>query len=122
MLTAILLTFLGSLFLLLTLFDEGWLGITLLFFALSGITLARSLLNNQNMAVAQVVDVGIFQQVSDGLILVNRDRQIVQVNPVLERIIGRPASELVGHPIEAVLSGVNLAPGGIKTRRKLSSI
>ena len=111
MLIAILLILIGGLLLVLTMFDEGWLGFTLLFFALSGFTLARSLLNHQNMAVAQVMDVGIFQQVSDGLILVSRDQQIVQVNPVVERIIGRSASDLVGQKIEAILPGVNLQPG-----------
>ncbi len=117
--TAVIFILLGSAFSAVTLFDEGWLGICVLFSGASGLLLARSLLSVQDMAVTQVVDFGLFQQAPEGRALVNLERRVVQVNPAMERITGRPTRELVGQPAAALFGGVDLPAGDSPEPREI---
>jgi PAS domain S-box-containing protein len=96
------LMFLGGLFSLLSLLNGGWLGIGLLCFGGSGLVLARNLLDNQNMEIAQVANMSVAQNISNGLILVNQSGQIVQINSAAEQITGKDARELVGQALDSI--------------------
>ncbi|HCE17276.1 MAG TPA: hypothetical protein DEQ80_05405 [Anaerolinea thermolimosa] len=91
------------------LFDEGYQGMAVLAFSLGGLSLARSLLDNQRMEVSQVVEADVYEHASDGVVLVNREEQIVQVNPAFERLVRRSAQSLVGVPLREVLPEVRLS-------------
>lgn len=91
------------------LFDEGYQGMAVLAFSLGGLSLARSLLDNQHMEVSQVVEADVYEHASDGVVLVNQAEQIVQVNPAFERIVHRPAQSLVGLSLREVLPEVRLS-------------
>lgn len=88
--------------------DQGWQGISILLFSLGGVSLARSLLDNQGMEVSRVAEVDVYERSADGLVLVDRDGAIVQVNPAFERIIQKPARELVGQPVVDLLPEIRL--------------
>jgi len=91
------------------LFDEGYQGMAALAFSLGGLSLARSLLDNQRMEVSQVVEADVYEHSADGVVLVNREEQIVQVNPAFERFMRRSAQSLVGLPLREVLPEVRLS-------------
>ncbi len=46
-----------------------------------------------------------FDTISDGVMLLDGEGRVVQVNRTLERLLGRPWSELVGHGVPAILGG-----------------
>ncbi len=48
---------------------------------------------------------GLFDAASDGLLLLEGSEQIVEANPAAARIVGRPAEQLVGSPLGALLAG-----------------
>lgn len=58
---------------------------------------------NRQLIMANNKMTDVFQNISDGVIVINDHSVIVQINPVAEKIIGKPAQELVGDSIQNVL-------------------
>ncbi len=88
--------------------DEGWMGIVVFLMSLAGLSLARSLLDNQDMGVSHMAEVELYERVSDGLVFISPAGLIVQVNPAVERILQEKGANLVGKPIQVILPEVNL--------------
>ena len=62
---------------------------------------------------------------SDGLIVVDRgDGLVLEINECAERMIGRPAADLIGVPYDSLFKGpsVNLLPGSEQTGAQLSAL
>lgn len=47
----------------------------------------------------------IFRAISDGVMIIDKRGVLAQINPMAEKIIGKPASDLIGKPIIEILGG-----------------
>lgn len=58
---------------------------------------------NRQLIMANNKMTDVFQNMSDGVIVIDDEGIIVQINPMAEEIIGKPAREMVGESIQKVL-------------------
>lgn len=62
---------------------------------------------NHQLAVANKKLVSFFNMVSDGVLILDRDDTVVELNPAAERIIGKSRLDLAGRQLHHLLSGRN---------------
>ena len=88
------------------------LGITLLFnrdtgplmFAVSSLAVAWGLFRYQLFNLVPVARDAVIDTLDDAIFVVDTEIRLIDLNPTAERIVGQAASEVIGKPIEAVLS------------------
>ena len=74
-------------------------------FLVTGMVVAWSLYRYQLLDLVPAAQEKVVQSLRDGVIALDGQDRIVQVNPAAERLIGRRAVELVGLPIASLLAG-----------------
>jgi PAS domain S-box-containing protein len=78
-------------------------------FTLSGLAFAWGLFRYRLLDIVPVARDAIIEGMSDGMIVLDAQNRIVDLNPVAGRIIGRPASEAIGQPINIADWGLRIA-------------
>jgi len=73
-------------------------------FTLTGLAVAWSLFRFRLLDITPAARDVVFQSMSDGVIALDVQDRIVDLNPAAERIIGRSTSEIIGQPISLFLS------------------
>ena len=73
-------------------------------FAVGGILLAWGLFRYKIGEISPVAKELIVQEMQEGLIVLNTQNKIVDINPMTERILGKESAELLGMPIAEVFS------------------
>jgi len=58
---------------------------------------------NRELTIANNRMTDIFETMSDGVLVIDDQGVVIQINPVCEQIIGRPAQELLGREIKEIL-------------------
>jgi PAS domain S-box-containing protein len=81
-----------------------WLDLTPFFFVLTGLAMSWALFRLRLLDLVPVARDAIFRSMSDGVIVLDADDRIVDLNPVAEGIVDCPASEAIGEPAQQVLS------------------
>ncbi len=84
-----------------------WAGVDLtpVFFTVTGLSLAWGVLRFRLLDVAPVARDAVFENMADGVIVIDATNRVVDANPAAERIIGRPAASMVGQPVAETLAG-----------------
>jgi len=73
-------------------------------FSLTGLAMLWGILRLWLLRLAPVAREAVVRGMDDGMIVLNSQRRIVNLNPAAERIVGRPAGELIGQPATEALS------------------
>ena len=79
--------------------------LTLIGFALTGTLLTLNLYQFRLLDIVPVARDAVLESMSDGVIVLDAQNRIVDLNPAAGQIIGHPASEILGQPAASVLSG-----------------
>ena len=74
-------------------------------FTLTGLAMAWGLLRFRFLDIVPVARDAVIEGMGDGVIVLDVQNRIVDLNPAAQRIIGRAASEAIGQPAAQVLSG-----------------
>ena len=80
-------------------------------FTLSGLAAAWALFHLRLLDIVPVARDAVIESMNDGVIVLDTQNRIVDLNPAAQRIIGRPASEAIGQPINIADSSASLATG-----------
>jgi PAS domain-containing protein len=80
------------------------LDLTPLAFTLAGALLAWGLFRYRLLDIVPVARDIIIESMSDGVIVLDAQGRIVDLNPAAERIVGRPAAQAIGQPTAQVFS------------------
>jgi len=81
------------------------LDLTPLAFTLSGLAGAWGLARLRLLDIVPIARDVVIESMSDGVIVLDAQNRIVDLNPIAEHIIGRSAVEAIGQPISQVISG-----------------
>jgi PAS domain S-box-containing protein len=81
-----------------------WLDLTPFFFVLTGLAMSWALFRLRLLDLVPVARDAIFRSMSDGVIVLDADNRIVDLNLVAEGILDCPASEAIGEPAQRILS------------------
>ncbi len=73
-------------------------------FTLSGLVVTWGLFRFRLLDIVPVAREAVIEGMGDGVIVLDMQNRIVDLNPTAQRIIGRPASEAIGQPVDQVLS------------------
>jgi PAS domain S-box-containing protein len=82
----------------------SWIDLTPFFFTLTGLAMAWAFFRLRLLDIVPVARDAVIESMSDGVLVLDADDRIVDVNPVAEGIINRDASEVIGQLAERVLS------------------
>jgi PAS domain S-box-containing protein len=82
-----------------------YIDLTPLSFTASGLILAWSLPRLRTVDILPVARWAVIENMSDGVIVLDEQNRIVDLNRAAQRLVGRAASEAIGHPIEHVWPG-----------------
>jgi PAS domain S-box-containing protein len=82
----------------------SWLDMTPFFFTLTGLAMAWGVFKFRLLDIVPVARDTVIESMSDGVLVLDDEDRIVDINPVAEGIIGLTASEVIGQPAEEVLS------------------
>ena len=74
-------------------------------FTLTGVAMLWTLARQQFLDIMPVARARIVESMHDGVIVLDPEDRIIDVNPAAVRIIGEPASSVIGHTFDAVFSG-----------------
>jgi len=102
LLFAALLPLLGSALMLLDLNPFPYLDLTPLAFTMSSLVLTWSLFSLRVGDIVPVARGVVIESMSDGVIVLDEQDRIVDMNPVVQHIVGRTAAETIGQPVEQV--------------------
>jgi PAS domain S-box-containing protein len=80
------------------------LDLTPLFFTVSGLALAWGLFRFQLLDIVPVARDAVIESMADGVLVLDAQNRIVDLNPTIQQIIGRSVSEIIGQPAVQVLS------------------
>jgi PAS domain S-box-containing protein len=80
------------------------LDLTPLFFTVSGLALAWSLFRFQLLDIVPVARDAVIESMADGVLVLDAQNRIVDLNPTVQQILARPASEIIGQPAAQVLA------------------
>jgi PAS domain S-box-containing protein len=75
-------------------------------FTITGLAMAWSLFRYRLLDIAPVARNAVFESMSDAVIVLDRQNRITDLNPAAQHLLGRPPSELVGHPADQVVSAL----------------
>lgn len=82
----------------------SWLDMTPFFFTLTGIAMAWGVFQFRLLDIVPIARDTVIESMSDGVLVLDDEDRIVDINPVAEGIVSLTASEVVGQPAEEVLS------------------
>jgi len=82
-----------------------YLDLTLFAFTLTGLVLAWGLFHFRLLDIVPVARNAVVESMGDGVIVLDAQTRIVDLNPAAQRIIGRTAGEAIGQPAAQVLPG-----------------
>ena len=82
----------------------SWLDMTPFFFTLTGIAMAWGVFQFRLLDIVPIARDTVIESMSDGVLVLDDEDRIVDINPVAEGIISQTASEVVGQPAEEVLA------------------
>jgi PAS domain S-box-containing protein len=85
---------------------DPWPGLDLtpLAFAATGLIVSWGLFNYRMFDLAPIAREALIERLSDGILVLSKDRVLIDINPAASRLIHRSASEIIGKPIETILS------------------
>jgi PAS domain S-box-containing protein len=93
-------------------------------FFLTGLVMAWSLSRYHLLDIIPVARDIIFERMGEGVIVMNTNRHVVDVNPAAEQITGLTAVDLMGQPAEEIFSDwfefVEVPPEGVSTQNEIS--
>ena len=73
-------------------------------FTLTGLSLTWGLFRFQLLDIVPIARDAVLEGMSDGVIVLDRQDRIVDINPAAEGMLGRPATEIIGKPVERTSS------------------
>ena len=82
----------------------SWLDMTPFFFTLTGIAMAWGVFQFRLLDIVPIARDTVIESMSDGVLVLDDEDRIVDINPVAEGIISQTASEAVGQAAEEILS------------------
>jgi PAS domain S-box-containing protein len=82
----------------------SWIDLTPFFFTLTGLAMAWAFFRFRLLDIVPVARDAVIESMSDGVLVLDAENRIVDINPVAEGIINPTASEIIGQPAEQVLS------------------
>jgi PAS domain S-box-containing protein len=82
----------------------SWLDMTPFFFTLTGIAMAWGVFQFRLLDIVPIARDTVIESMSDGVLVLDDEDRIVDINPVAEGILGCLASEAVGQPAQRILS------------------
>lgn len=82
----------------------SWLDLTPFFFTLTGLAMSWAFFRFRLLDIVPVARDAVIESMSDGVLVLDAENRIVDINPVTEGIINRAASEIIGQPAERALS------------------
>lgn len=82
----------------------GGLDLAPLVFPLSGLLVAWGILGLRMLDIAPVARQLVVEELHDAVFVVDADDRLVDLNPAAEQLWGRPAAEMIGQSIEALLA------------------
>ncbi len=74
-------------------------------FVAMGLALTWAIFHPQLLDIVPVAREAIIESLHDGLIVLDAQDRVVELNPAIQRIIGRTATEVIGQPAAQALSG-----------------
>lgn len=74
-------------------------------FTITGLAFGWSLLRSHLLDIVPVARDAVLERMSDGVIVLNAQQRIVDLNPAAQRIVGRSGKDSFGLPIDQVLPG-----------------
>lgn len=86
-------------------FDFVWqsgIDITPFFFSLAALVISWSLFHNRFSGIAPIARDLVIENMSDGMMVVDTSRRIVDINPAMVKFANLPAAELIGYPVDRV--------------------
>jgi PAS domain S-box-containing protein len=81
------------------------LDLTPLGFALAGLPMAMAFTRFRFLDMAPVARDAVIENMSDSVIVLDKENRIVDLNPAAQRLIGRPSSDAIGLPASEVVAG-----------------
>ena len=78
-------------------------------FTLTGLAVAWGLFRFRLLDIVPVARDAVIESMGDGVIVVDVQNRVVDLNPAAERVIGRTASEVIGQPINIADLGLRIA-------------
>ncbi|MBW8012317.1 MAG: diguanylate cyclase [Chloroflexi bacterium] len=82
----------------------GGLDLTPFAFTITGLALSWGLYGFRLFDIVPVARHALIENMSDGVIVLDTSNRLVDINPTTERILNRPASEILGQPAEVVFA------------------
>ena len=73
-------------------------------FTFMGVIFAWGIFRHRLLNLAPVARSALFDVTSDGMLAIDAIGQIADINPAMEHLLGHPASEIIGRPINQALS------------------
>lgn len=86
-----------------TVFGSLPIDLTPFAFAVTGLSLTLGLLRYQFLDLLPIAREIVINGMSDGMIVLDRLERIVELNPAAQKVINRPAADLIGQPITETL-------------------
>lgn len=78
-------------------------------FTVSGLVVAWGLFRHRLLDIVPVARDAVIEGMQDGVMVLDAQDRIVDLNPAAQRIIGRPAPEAIGQPIDIADLGLRIA-------------
>ncbi len=79
--------------------------LTPLTFPLAGLVMAWGLFHFRLADIVPIARGAVVDGMADGVIVLDAQNRIVDLNPAAQQIIGRPAAEVIGRPIREIVAG-----------------
>ena len=86
-----------------TLFGNLPLDLTPFAFVVTGLAFTWGMLRYRFLDLAPVARNAIIDSMTDGMFVIDQQERIVDLNPVAQKIVDRPVSEIIGQPMTTVL-------------------
>lgn len=74
-------------------------------FVAMGLALAWGIFHPRLLDIVPVAREAIIEGLHDGLLVLDAQGRVVELNPAIQRLIGRPATEVIGQPVAQALAG-----------------
>lgn len=82
-----------------------YLDLTPFGYSLSGLVIAWGLFRYRLLDIVPVARDKVMESMSDGVIVLDRQARVVDVNPVAQKLIGQPTAAILGQPVDQVSFG-----------------
>jgi len=74
-------------------------------FLITGLIIAWSVLRFQLLAIVPVGRDRVIEEIAEGMLVLDRDSRIVDINPAACQVLGRSARAIIGQPASTILAG-----------------